>query len=419
MSVSGGGYTAGAFVQLLTGGDSPPPGQVAEDAIDRVIRDPATAYAPGSPEEDHLRRHASYLADSPAGLGRALVLLARHLLLTLTLLFGPAVVLGVLIGLFYAHVPVTVLTLPTGTTQTHTVGISFRPAGWAALGIVAGLALAVWLVAQGITRPRDPAKPADASTRMTGWHNRLAMFSRALNGVAVLLGVVVVALPGITWLASSLLDSAPKGVAIGSPVLGVLVTYGASVGSFVKKKKGLVKGAGGLTKALPGAASGLLLTGVALLVLGLLWLVLFGGLVTVGLQPHVDGTTYGIIAGFAVAVAILGVFTDETTLSLHPFYRGRIASAFAVRRARLENGFVVAEPYPADVRTSLSRFGATDGVAFSARGLRCVCDPGRAADPARSQPRLVHDVQSRGGWPRGGLRAIGCPGAGRVPTPAP
>ena len=130
VSVSGGGYTAGAFLQLLTSGCT------SAEANKRIIRQPATAYAPGSPEEDHLRRHASYLADSPVRLGRALVLLARHLLLTLALLFGPAVVLGYLVGRVYRHVPVTVLSLPIGdTTRDTTVHLAFRPAGLAALGV--------------------------------------------------------------------------------------------------------------------------------------------------------------------------------------------------------------------------------------------------------------------------------------------
>ena len=115
-----------------------------------------------------------------------------------------------------------------------------------------------------IARPPDRTKSGDAPTRMSGWHNRLAIFSKALNGVAILLGVVVVVLPGTTWLASSLLESSPTSVAIGSPVLGVLVTYGASVASIVRKRKGLAGKFGAVTKAVPGAASRLLLVGVAL-----------------------------------------------------------------------------------------------------------------------------------------------------------
>jgi len=84
ISVSGGGYTAGAFQQVLTS---------AWD--DEAVRDPETAFLPGTAEADHLRRHSSYLASSPRELLIALGLLVFHLLLTLFLLFAPAVLLGV------------------------------------------------------------------------------------------------------------------------------------------------------------------------------------------------------------------------------------------------------------------------------------------------------------------------------------
>lgn len=351
VSVSGGGYTAGAFLQLLSSG------RTSELADERVIRQSATAYAPGSPEEDHLRRHASYLADSPVRLGRALMLLGRHLLLTLALLFGPAAVLGYLVGRVYVHVPVTVLSLPTGhTTRDSTVHLAFRPAGLAALGFAAGLAVLAWLAAQGAHHlPQPPAAGSGAAPR----RGLLDGLARGLADITVLLGVVVIALPATTWAASSLLKASPASVAIGSPVLGVLVTYGASVASIARKRKGLLRTAGSPPKAVPGAAARLLLVVVALLMLLMLWLTLFGGLVTVGLQERIDTATEGIVGGVAVAVVLLGAFTDETTLSLHPFYRARIASAFAVRRVRLDNGHVVAEPYPPTEGTPLSSYGVT------------------------------------------------------------
>ena len=37
---------------------------------------------------------------------------------------------------------------------------------------------------------------------------------------------------------------------------------------------------------------------------------------------------------------------DQTWLGLHPFYRRRLASAFAVRRLRNDQGKVFADPYP-------------------------------------------------------------------------
>ena len=81
---------------------------------------------PGTAEEDRFRRHARYLADSPAQLLVALGVVARVLLLSLAVLFAPALVLGVVIGEFYRVFPLAqfrtvgdlVLTqpqIPTGT----------------------------------------------------------------------------------------------------------------------------------------------------------------------------------------------------------------------------------------------------------------------------------------------------------------
>jgi hypothetical protein len=60
--------------------------------------------------------------------------------------------------------------------------------------------------------------------------------------------------------------------------------------------------------------------------------------------------TYGLF-GFAV------LSLDQTWLSLHPFYRRRLATAFAVRRATSAGGRVVAAPYDFDSeRTTLSTY---------------------------------------------------------------
>ena len=95
---------------------------------------------------------------------------------------------------------------------------------------------------------------------------------------------------------------------------------------------------------------------VTLIVLAVSWLLVLGGMATVGLSPLTGGSLV-LLGVIAAAVLFLGGLSDETTLSLHPFYRGRLASAFAVRRVRREDGEVVARPYTAEERTVLSRYG--------------------------------------------------------------
>lgn len=52
-----------------------------------------------------------------------------------------------------------------------------------------------------------------------------------------------------------------------------------------------------------------------------------------------------------------GFLIDQTWLSLHPFYRRRLASAFAVRRAHMPDGGTGALAYEIEEPTTLSRYG--------------------------------------------------------------
>ncbi|WP_405443878.1 hypothetical protein OG373_40215 [Streptomyces avidinii] len=49
--------------------------------------------------------------------------------------------------------------------------------------------------------------------------------------------------------------------------------------------------------------------------------------------------------GVPIALIVLALAIDQTTFSLHPFYRQRLAGAFSVRRAVLKDGSVGALPY--------------------------------------------------------------------------
>ena len=100
VSVSGGGYTAGAMQLAMTeAGDRDPSYEGA------ALHDPDQVFIPGSVEEDWFRRHADYLADSPAKMLVALGVIARVLLLSITFLFGPAIILGVFVGRALGRVP--------------------------------------------------------------------------------------------------------------------------------------------------------------------------------------------------------------------------------------------------------------------------------------------------------------------------
>lgn len=65
-----------------------------------------------------------------------------------------------------------------------------------------------------------------------------------------------------------------------------------------------------------------------------------------------------VTAGAALAVIVLmGVFVHNRRYSLHLFYRERLNSAFALRRARNASGHIVAEPIPYDQKLVFSGIG--------------------------------------------------------------
>ncbi len=366
VSVSGGGYTAGALVQALAPVD--PPGL---DGRRRIVRDAATAFVPGSPEEDHLRRHSSYLAATGGQLLTALALLGRHLVLTLTLLFGPAVIVGFAAGRLYAHVPLADLSLPADTAANQaTVHWAVRPAAVWALALSAGFAVVLWLAAQGSARAEHPhtGRQAGRLPGATIWlrhvvvHSRgpLGVCSRAVAALSGVIALLAFGIPALIWVSSEVLDHTSRTAHVASTIFSVLLTYGASIAAIAWRSRAVLSKkspAGAVSSAAPRGFVQILLVIAALVVLTTAWLLLFAAVAAVGLQPRVAASSVVALALLVAVVVFLGVFTDETTLSLHPFYRARIASAFAVRRVCLGGGNVVALPYEPAERTVLSRYG--------------------------------------------------------------
>jgi hypothetical protein len=157
VSVSAGGYVAGAFAQALTGADT---GFIPREV--EPIRDPSSAFIQGTVELDHLRRHSSYIASTAPQLIVALGVLARGLLATLTLVYGPAVFLGAAAAWFYHMVPV--VQLPTRRAEDMTTVLLIRDAAWWALALVTATAgssgCCSSLSMDGAAAPEGGARPA-------------------------------------------------------------------------------------------------------------------------------------------------------------------------------------------------------------------------------------------------------------------
>ena len=149
VSVSGGGYTAGAL-QLALAPPEPNPKISGGRACAEVLLQPGTVW------EDRIRRHADYLANSTPQFLLALGVLARVMLLSLALIFSTAVVAGVAVGRAYRLAPVAPWN-PSSTLHPALSTVKFpgvRTGTWYLLGFLAVLAFLIYVV----TLPRAPAR---------------------------------------------------------------------------------------------------------------------------------------------------------------------------------------------------------------------------------------------------------------------
>jgi hypothetical protein len=344
VSVSGGGYmTGGLQLALTANGGEPEPGVSASDV-----------FVPGSPEEDHLRRHSSYLSDGPAQWAVALGVIFRNLVGSLVVIGLVVTTLGMAIGQFYRRVPVVkggLGTLPIAPfAKAGAAAPPYPGVPWpVTLGVafVAGLAVVLYVIELFWTaiagkRPVPVARTAIAMT----W-------------AAVLIVGIGVVVPALVWVSSWLTYqigfTSHPGVAAGS--VSVIASFiGALAATLWRNKQRVTSALSTGTKVvksvLPNSMIQMLIIWIALLVLLLAALLGAGWVATSGL----DDSWWALAV--VIPLALLATFLDQTSMSLHPFYRRRLASAFAVRRER-SAGIAVAKPYDyADEGTPLSTYAS-------------------------------------------------------------
>lgn len=342
VSVSGGGYTAGAYAQLLTDA-----GDEAVPVDGQWVHDSDEAFSEGSVEFDHVRRNSSYLASNGAQMFAALGVVARGLLASLVLLFAPALTLGVAAAWFYRVIPLAELPGLATSQTTESQETLITDAGallhvhsstWAAVTVVATLALVSWLA-----QVASYSNLAGWSQQFWAWSARASVF---LTRLALLVVVVAVGIPAWLWVCGWIIRAVDKtagaGAAIGASSGAVLLTFLVSLSSLAWRQRKTVQdalGAGAPKSrrlAIPGGLLQQLLVILTVVVLTVGWLLLFGitAIATVTDLQHQKTLPSLIVAGSgAVVVFLIGGLFDEASLSLHPFYRRRLATAFATRTA--------------------------------------------------------------------------------------
>lgn len=327
-SVSGGGYLA-ASRQMLHQSD------------------PTEPFQPGSHEEEWVRCHGRYIADS---FGQWVSAIAR-------LIAGLALNTGFLIGLlFVAGVPTgwsqRVLLYPN--SRTHETSVLPSTAMWRAVLLTLGLAAAAYLIGV-LLRPKSGGSGH-------GWGDRFYRFAAVCAAAGVVTFAYVYLLPEIAFWSGrihvKLLGylAGPPAVAGTGGLLSLLVTWlglRGPAGPIAKRVSGAFnwlrsRRMSAATKAPTRQSWTARLQLVRRLpgpILALTALFVFArfvadarfkkGALTPNLETEVLGGSFpGWQIWAAVTVLLAGVYllSDQTSWSLHPFYKRRLATAFALER---------------------------------------------------------------------------------------
>jgi hypothetical protein len=328
ISVSGGGFTAGARV-LAVQSDAGRDGRAGGAIVPLWKR-----FSPGSVEFDSVRRRCDYLADSPLALLRALAEVLKNLLASALIVASSAVVLGWLLGIFVTYFPFRAVAPRRGVVSpidAQIESLQARPvAVLAAIAIpVAGVMVCVL---GGLA-----CEWASTSWRSTTVQAAFGWLGRRAALLALLVFILSVAGPGLMWLCLQRPHQGPIG-AVGGTAAVLVLQYGATLVSMLSKNKSF--------RWLKVVPSGVVRIALVLLTLGVMltgWLVLLGIVAErvynseVDVQIHNPGqpltsdVQWRYLGGFVLLALLLSSF-DVTSLSLHPFYRQRLARTFAVRR---------------------------------------------------------------------------------------
>jgi len=328
LGVSGGGYISASRALVAAGLE---PGALP-------------AYAPGSPEEQHLRDNTRYIApDAKTMLAGVLSLLfgvAVTLVLVLTPVFAVAHVWGwVLRGAGVLTHPV-----PASATQPWTAHLT-ATSWWIWPAIAAGVTFAIflWFWSTLIPARDGQERHSNVAEKTLGW----AAF------ITLVLALAMFAVPAVlAWLTSShsgalktVLDNLGFGSGASWSPAAIAGFVAAVVAVSQSARQTLTKynllstpdAAKGTAQpsalgTLVGSLRGFLLPWIASVLVVLAFAV-------AGLRWTLDGAAAGFTAaqawqviGALAVMLVMRFLADANRISLHDFYRWRLATAYAVQR---------------------------------------------------------------------------------------
>jgi hypothetical protein len=417
-AVSGGSYIAAAFSMVAKtwsrthdAGRRPAKGQRGHDDSDpRLVTDDSLPFHAGSEEEQYLRNHLSYLAPN----GTARLHLALRMLVGMlvnVLVIGlPFLLIGLVIG-WYGRVHYGDLKNCTLVKQTCDHAAHVPGGVWIAIGLLTAGSLGC--VVLGLGRPRRDFWRAVFET----WEVRLFLAA----GVVTLLLVVV------PWLAAWALDLggvSNSGAAAGSggaAFTSIAALFAAALGHVRGRLRDEKKAVEAATKRFGEQAKRIreVLIAIVVILAGpamLLAIGVLGVLVAVITGPARGTETIDVwvlgrvtwafaiwLCGAAVLLGWLWWRFNLTSVSLHPFYRRRLATAFGLKRVWLDEngeerevptdpeeratGRVVARQRKYDEIVKLSDSGVEPGCcAIKSWPLLVVCAAANVSDPGVTPP---------------------------------
>jgi hypothetical protein len=345
--VSGGAYIAAAFCMVRKTwkpGEGGP--HDSDDSDPDMVNDSYPPFFPGSPEQQYLLNRSSYLA--PGGSGKAafglrLVLgLGFNLLVIAVFIAIVAILLGALYGVLYPNLDQTIAQCQT------TCDFSVWPPPTALWVPIAGVGGAgVLLGAAGMLAFRWSGGLRDFAAT---WSLRLVVLAAA--AAVLLIGIPLL----LEWVRGLGLPhepkkGEPKEAAKAAGIWGLLIGAGSATSvvgalllqlrAFQVEAKKVAKQAGGAVKWY--TSLGLRLRrGIAYLIAALVGpaLALALALVVMSATLNIEDPrwVWAFFAGLVAAFGLVYLFADLTTWSLHPFYRRRLASAFALKRVARPEG---------------------------------------------------------------------------------
>jgi hypothetical protein len=387
-AVSGGAYTAGALLLAVRGRPADRSKRSVKQPVDRGFED---VLGPGSPEFDHLRRHSSYIADGWREWITAIVVVVRGALASTLLLALIAFTAGRWVGHLYHE-----------GGRAADFEDPWHPAWGVVAATVTVLVVAAFLWILSLWTVIVPHQ------RLSGVLDETARSVGLAGGILVMLGAVV---PIVVWASDKasqdggLALGALKGLALGvggvaMTALGLLHRRRSEVQALTQKMERLSQKLGDIGRR----AGQWIAVYVGLTMVAAVYLTVFGYSTYVAANSDPDAkpdvrwgvpewespfSNIAITVGLTVVLLALYAIVDETAVGLHPFYRRRLARAFAVRRSDHDGDGRrrwTAKPYERSEVTDLEIYGDPWRRGRRLRPHVIFCAAAHCSDPDATPP---------------------------------